>query len=209
MGRRRNVAPALGSKHEHGGIVDVSVVQATDDVDSETFDSYIAKIACAYMMGVVSLSDTIRCVSGDLFASTARILVIPVNCVGRMGKGVALVIRERFPLCEQHYRGWCETGEVAPGRCRVWSHPSSPDHDLLLFPTKRHWRDNARRDDLISGLGSLRSLLLSTPADTRIAIPALGCGNGGLEWSDVQPLILTSLADVGRPIDLYLPQEVP
>jgi len=158
------------------------------------------------MMSVVNRAQVrYRVATGDIFASGCRIITIPVNGVGVMGKGLALEAKQRFPGCYAPYVDACRGGRMAPGSLLLWQHPADP-LQLLCFPTKRHWRDASRLDDIEAGLAATSRLLEQTTADTAIAIPALGCGLGGLPWSDVEPMIRHHLLPTGRPIVVYPPR---
>ncbi|MCC7352946.1 MAG: macro domain-containing protein, partial [Anaerolineae bacterium] len=140
-------------------------------------------------------------VRGDLFASRAKTLVNTVNCVGVMGKGVALAFKERYPNMYEEYRRQCEQGEIRPGVLRLYkdTHPW-----VLNFPTKRHWRARSRLEDIEAGLRALAGSYRSWEI-TSLAMPALGCGHGGLDWSDVRPLIERYLGDLDIAIEVYEP----
>ena len=133
--------------------------------------------------------------SGDIFNEPAEALVNPVNCVGVMGRGLALEFRQRFPGNYAEYRRACREGRVRPGRMLV-HHENG--RCIINFPTKRHWRDDSRIEDLREGLKSLTQELRNRGIRS-VAIPALGAGLGGLEWPAVRAEIeagLGSLTDV-------------
>lgn len=140
---------------------------------------------------------------GDLFASGADVLLNPVNCVGVMGKGLALAFRERFPKMFDAYRLACDQGALTPGRLHEWTSPDGFAR-VINFPTKQHWRGQSRLEWVDSGLDALRELLLRRPATT-VAIPALGCGLGGLAWREVEGLIRARLSDVPSRFILFPP----
>ena len=101
----------------------------------------------------------IRFTRGDLFASGCQALVNPVNCVGVMGRGLALQFRHRFPANYEAYRDACARGEVRPGRCFVFDAGAGPARFVVNFPTKRHWRDPSRIGDVAGGLDDLAGIL--------------------------------------------------
>lgn len=141
----------------------------------------------------------IQLTRGDLFASDAEALVNPVNCVGVMGKGLAAEFKRIFPAGFRAYAAACRRNEVAPGKMFVFPTglASGPQH-VICFPTKRHWRDASRLEDIEVGLVALAELARSRPFRS-IAIPPLGCGLGGLQWDEVRPRIestFSSIADV-------------
>ncbi len=126
---------------------------------------------------------------GNLLLADAEALVNTVNTVGVMGKGIALQFKRAYPANFRLYREACERGEVQLGRMLVFdSDAPGPRRYIINFPTKGHWRSASRLADIERGLGALVETVLERGI-TSIAIPALGCGNGGLAWSDVRPLI--------------------
>ncbi len=130
--------------------------------------------------------------SGDLFAADTDAIVNAVNCVGVMGKGLALAFKKQFPDNFEAYRRACDTGEVMPGKMFVVERASAPRW-IINFPTKRHWRSPSTLDDVRSGLVDLIAQVKSREIKS-VAIPALGCGLGGLRWEDVRPAILDACA---------------
>jgi O-acetyl-ADP-ribose deacetylase (regulator of RNase III) len=126
---------------------------------------------------------------GNLLTADVEALVNTVNTVGVMGKGIALQFKRAYPANFRAYREACARGDVRIGS--VWTFDSGvlgPRRFVLNFPTKRHWRDGSRLDDIAAGLGSLVEVV-NEHGIKSVAIPALGCGNGGLDWADVRPLI--------------------
>ena len=147
----------------------------------------------------------IRFTRGDLFASGCQALVNPVNCVGVMGKGLALQFRHRFPANYEAYRDACARCEVRPGRCLVFDTGAEPARFVVNFPTKRHWRDRSRIEDVAGGLDDLTGILHRGTIGS-VAIPPLGCGLGGLPWSEVRSLMVDRLAPCdGVSIVVYEP----
>lgn len=130
--------------------------------------------------------------AGDLFEADVETLVNAVNTVGVMGKGLALAFKRRFPDNFAAYRAACEAGELTPGRVHVFERRERPRW-IVNLPTKRHWREASRLEDIESGLASLIREV-EARAMHSIAIPALGCGLGGLAWQDVRPLIVQACA---------------
>ena len=135
----------------------------------------------------------IRFVQGDLFASGCEALVNPVNCVGVMGRGLALQFRRRFPANFEAYREACTHREIQPGFCHFFDADARQPRFIVNFPTKRHWRDRSRIEDIRAGLDDL-ALFLDNATIRSIAVPPLGCGLGGLPWPDVRSLLLDRLA---------------
>jgi O-acetyl-ADP-ribose deacetylase (regulator of RNase III) len=135
----------------------------------------------------------IRSVTGDLLRSDAEALVNTVNTVGVMGKGLALQFKLAFPVNYALYKKACDHGDVLPGKMFVvpMLDSSSPRY-LINFPTKRHWRGKSRLEDISSGLVDLVEVIKRYNIRS-IAVPPLGCSNGGLDWDDVRPLIIGAL----------------
>lgn len=133
---------------------------------------------------------------GNLLDAEVDALVNTVNTVGVMGKGIALQFKRRFPENFAAYAAACRRGEVQVGRMFVWANqPGQTPRWIINFPTKRHWRQPSRIEDIDAGLEALvadvRRLKISS-----VAIPPLGCGNGGLSWSDVRPRIERAMASI-------------
>jgi len=134
--------------------------------------------------------------TGDLLKDDAEALVNSVNCVGVMGRGVALQFKRAFPDNFRIYQRACRRGEVRPGHMLVvetdrLTHPRF----IINFPTKRHWRGKSRLEDIEAGLEDLVQVIAERRIRS-IALPPLGSGLGGLDWKTVRPLIETSLADL-------------
>ncbi|MBL8080444.1 MAG: macro domain-containing protein [Anaerolineales bacterium] len=131
--------------------------------------------------------------TGNIFSEDVEAVVNTVNCVGVMGKGIALQFKTRYPLNYEVYVIACYQREVRPGRMLVYEtrSPANP-HYIINFPTKRHWRNNSRIEDITSGLHALAKEICKRSIRS-IAIPALGCNNGGLAWPEVRREITTIL----------------
>ena len=142
--------------------------------------------------------------SGDMFTLPADIRVNTVNCVGVMGAGVALAFKTRYPAMFRAYKEACDAGEVKPGSLHVWR---TSTEWILNFPTKRHWRDGSRYEDVEAGLEALRTYLDSLRYHARVALPALGCGHGGLDWPRVSKLIEHHLATTAAEIFVFEPAD--
>ena len=143
---------------------------------------------------------------GDLFASQAQTLVNTVNCVGVMGKGVALEFKKRFPSVFNDYAARCARKEVRLGEPYLFG--SADDQRVLNFPTKGHWRSPSKLADIESGLDYFVRHYSEWGIDS-IAFPPLGCGNGGLEWAEVGPLIYGKLHRLPITIEVYAPYGTP
>ncbi|MEZ5264669.1 MAG: macro domain-containing protein [Acidimicrobiales bacterium] len=126
---------------------------------------------------------------GNLLESPTEALVNTVNTVGIMGKGIALQFKRAYPAMFKAYEAACKRGEVEIGRMHVWHTGSlTGPRYIINFPTKRHWKARSRLDDIRAGLVDLTRVLAEHRIES-VAVPPLGCGNGGLDWNDVAPLI--------------------
>jgi O-acetyl-ADP-ribose deacetylase (regulator of RNase III) len=148
--------------------------------------------------------------SGNLLNADVEALVNTVNTVGVMGKGIALQFRKAFPANYKAYKLACDRDEVRPGKMFVFQTGQIENPKLIInFPTKRHWKGKTRVEDIESGLVDLIRVLREADVKS-VAIPPLGCGNGGLEWSRVRPLIETALAPLEDiEIQLFEPTGAP
>lgn len=154
--------------------------------------------------------DMVNFCRGDILNADVEALVNTVNCVGVMGRGVALQFKNMFPENFTAYATACDRGEVQPGRMFVYEtgELTNPKY-IINFPTKRHWRGKSRIEDIKSGLQALREEIVQRNIRS-VAVPPLGSGLGGLNWVDVRPLIITALdsfSDVR--IDIYEPGGAP
>ncbi len=135
----------------------------------------------------------IRFTQGNLLEAPVEAVVNTVNTMGVMGKGIALMFKERFPENCTAYEAACKAGEVEVGHLFV-----TPGVELdgprwiINFPTKKHWRNPTKPEWIHSGLEALKEFIQDKTIRS-IAIPPLGCGNGGLDWNDVRPMIETAL----------------
>ena len=135
----------------------------------------------------------IRFTTGDILAEDAEALVNTVNCVGVMGRGIALQFKKAYPENFRAYAAACGRGDVRPGRMFVFETDELANPRYIVnFPTKRHWRGNSRIEDIEDGLTSLANVIRERSIRT-IAVPPLGSGLGGLAWCDVRPRIEEAL----------------
>lgn len=136
----------------------------------------------------------IRFAQGDILEVDAEALVNSVNCVGVMGRGVALQFKHAYPANFKAYAAACRRGEVQPGRMFVFATGGLANPRYIInFPTKRHWRGKSRMEDIAAGLEALVDEITSRGIRS-VALPPLGSGLGGLAWQDVRPLIVDALA---------------
>lgn len=139
---------------------------------------------------------------GDILKSKAQTLVNTVNCVGVMGKGIAMEFKSRFPEMFKDYVQRCNHNEIRIGQPYLYK--SLFGQQIVNFPTKEHWKSVSKISDIESGL----DYLLANYKDwgiASIAIPSLGCGNGQLEWKVVGPLIYKRAKQMDIPVEIYAP----
>lgn len=138
----------------------------------------------------------IRYTTGDILRADAEAIVNTVNCVGIMGRGIALQFKNAFPVNFKAYEAACKRDEVQPGKMFVFeTHTLTNPKYIINFPTKRHWRGKSRMEDIDSGLVALAEEIRQRGIRS-IAIPPLGSGLGGLNWGDVRPRIEVALRDL-------------
>lgn len=152
----------------------------------------------------------IELTSGDILKDDSEAIVNTVNCVGVMGRGIALQFKNAWPENFKAYEEACKRDEVQPGHMFVFDtgQLTSPRY-IINFPTKRHWRGKSRIQDIDSGLSALVSELRNRGIRS-VAIPPLGSGLGGLDWSEVRPRIevaMEGLQDVR--VRIYEPKGAP
>lgn len=148
----------------------------------------------------------VRILTGDLFKSGAQTLVNTVNTVGVMGKGVALEFRKRFPDMYEDYVARCRARQVRLGQPYLFKRLLPPW--ILNFPTKDDWRSVSRLSDIVAGLEYLEQRYREWGI-TSLAVPPLGCGQGGLEWRVVGPTLYRHLSRLEIPVELYAPHGTP
>ena len=152
----------------------------------------------------------IQLTQGNLLESDAEALVNTVNCVGVMGKGIALQFKQKFPDNFAAYERACRHKEVQTGR--MFTVPTGRlinPRFIINFPTKNHWKGKSRIEDIESGLQALVEEVKKLGIQS-IAVPPLGCGNGGLNWNEVRPLIEAAFSQLpGVQVALYAPASQP
>lgn len=148
----------------------------------------------------------IRVLIGDMFDSEAQTLVNTVNCVGIMGKGIALEFKKRYPDMFEDYAKRCKSGQVSLRTPYIYRSLLPPW--ILNFPTKGHWKAVSKLSDIIAGLDHLERNYKEWGIAS-IACPALGCSNGQLEWRVVGPTLFQRLSRLDIPVDLYAPFGTP
>jgi O-acetyl-ADP-ribose deacetylase (regulator of RNase III) len=131
---------------------------------------------------------------GNLIEADTEVLVNTVNCIGYMGKGIALQFKKAFPDNFNAYERACREGAMKPGNMLVFSTGSLVNPKYIInFPTKRDWRAKSRIEDIQIGLSSLINEIRKLGVSS-VALPPLGCGLGGLRWKDIRPLIEQAFA---------------
>lgn len=168
------------------------------------------------------LTDNLYLVQGDLFFSKMHTLTVSVNTVGVMGRGLASRAKYQFPDVYVHYQDICRNKTLVMGKPFVYKRETSLDYQMadmpdkltkpnlatwfLLFPTKNHWREKSDIKGIEQGMAWLAEHYEKEKIKS-LAIPALGCGLGWLEWKDVGPIMVKYLKEMKIPVRLYLPSE--
>jgi len=139
----------------------------------------------------------VKLMQGNLLAAPVEALVNTVNTVGVMGRGIALQFKQAYPTMLRDYERACKAGEVKLGKMHVFDLGglAGGPRWIINFPTKGHWRVDSRMADIEAGLGDLVATIKRLRIRS-IAIPPLGCGNGGLDWDKVRPRIEAALTEV-------------
>lgn len=159
----------------------------------------------------------VEVVTGDIFQDGADVLVNPVNCVGVMGAGLAKEFKRRWPQMFKMYTNDCLGGIVAldhgPFHGRGVLYPGMPhgsNHwgrvSIYCLPTKDHWRHASKAQDIRVALSWMIRTLGTNPTRQTIAMPALGCGLGGLDFADVLPLIVDAFEGTSYEVRVYSPR---
>lgn len=147
----------------------------------------------------------IRFTQGNLLEAKAEALVNTVNTVGVMGKGIALMFKERFAENYRLYAAACKADEVVIGKMFITEvRELDGPRWIVNFPTKRHWRSPSQIVWITEGLNDLRDFIISSQVSS-IAIPPLGAGNGGLPWAAVRDQIEAVLGDVDADVVVFEP----
>lgn len=152
----------------------------------------------------------IELTQGDILQADAEALVNTVNCVGVMGRGIALQFKKRFPENFKRYKAACDNKELQPGKMFIidLNRLYNPRY-VVNFPTKRHWKGKSRMEDIEAGLQTLVEEVRKRDIHS-IAIPPLGCGLGGLRWADVRAKIKEAFKDLTDVrVLLYEPKGAP
>ena len=148
----------------------------------------------------------IKVLIGNMFESEMNTLVNTVNCVGVMGKGIARVFKGKFPQVFEDYARRCNAGQVRLGE--PYHYTDLTGISIVNFPTKNHWRAATRLKDVESGLDFFVEHVREWQIQS-VAFPPLGCGNGGLNWIQVGPLMYSKLAHLDIRVEIYAPFGTP
>jgi O-acetyl-ADP-ribose deacetylase (regulator of RNase III) len=148
----------------------------------------------------------VRVIVGNVLDSSAQTPVNTVNCAGVMGKGIALEFKKRFPDMFKDYAARGKRGEVRLGEPYLFPRLTTPW--ILNFPTKGHWRDRSRESAIVAGLQHLEGHYRDWGIES-LAMPPLGCGNGGLQWDRIGPILFDSMSRIAIPVELYAPPGTP
>jgi O-acetyl-ADP-ribose deacetylase (regulator of RNase III) len=140
---------------------------------------------------------------GDLLSAKVDALVNAVNTVGVMGKGIALSFKKQFPDNYRQYAAACAQNKVQVGEIFITQNCVAPKW-IVNFPTKQHWRDPSQLQWIVEGLQSLKKFIITNQVKS-IALPALGAGNGGLDWTAVREQIERTLGDLQADVHVYEP----
>jgi|SRR5664279_485301 len=140
----------------------------------------------------------IRYTQGNLLDAKVEAVVNTVNTVGVMGRGIALMFKERYPENYRSYAAACKAGEVRIGRMFVTATGELDGPRWIVnFPTKQHWRNASCIEWIEAGLRDLVRVVREKGIRS-LALPPLGCGNGGLDWREVRPLVEAAMADLSE-----------
>ncbi|MFG6147444.1 type II toxin-antitoxin system antitoxin DNA ADP-ribosyl glycohydrolase DarG [Halobacillus sp. B23F22_1] len=151
----------------------------------------------------------IRFKNGNLLEDSSEALINTVNTVGVMGKGIALQFKQAYPEVFHEYKKACNNGEVQVGKMHVvpTNKLVGPKY-VINFPTKQHWKEKSKMNYITEGLRDLKHVIEELDIQS-IALPPLGCGNGGLNWDDIKPLIEETFTNSSFEVHVYEPAGSP
>lgn len=141
----------------------------------------------------------IKFVTGDMFKTKCIAVINPCNCRGVAGRGISLYLKKMAPINYNKYNSVCKMGLLIPGRCAVVETDELSEYVkyIINFPTKDDWKEPSKIEYIRSGLGDLVSAMRDFDIKS-VAMPAIGCGCGGLEWSRVKTTIVEILEFLGH-----------
>ncbi len=214
--------------------IEKEIEKETWDYETPTIEPKIPIIPEPFMFfqsdSPIKIGKNIELVEGDMFFSNLQALTISVNLQGVMGKGLASRAKYQFPDVYVAYQDACRSRRITATKPYLYKRESSLYEELadyaerslkrsgddstppnaetwfLLFATKRKWRENSRLDDIKAGLEWVRHNFKKEGIQS-LAMPALGCGLGGLDWKIVGPVMCRALHGIGIPVEIYLPRE--
>ena len=135
----------------------------------------------------------------NIFNTECEVIVNAVNCVGIMGKGIALQVKTKYPEVFKRYKNICDKNMLKPGLLQI---VKTNDKTILNFPTKMHWKNNSKIEWVEEGLMKFVESYKERGIKS-IAFPPLGCGNGNLNWEEVKLLMLKYLNNLDIKIEIY------
>lgn len=136
-----------------------------------------------------------------MFKSSAQTLINTINCVGAMGKGIALEFKKRYPAMYDRYRQLCKDGLIQTGK--LWLYKADDGKWILNFPTKQHWRNSSKVEYIEQGLDKFVKTY-KEKGIISIAFPMLGCSNGGLDKNEILPIMQKYLEQCdGLEVEIY------
>lgn len=141
--------------------------------------------------------------NSDILMAKTEAVINTVNCVGIMGKGIALQFKERFPDNFKSYKKACNNNEITIGKMFVYKTNIECPKFIINFPTKQHWRENSKYEYIRKGLVDLKHVIITNNIRS-ISIPPLGCGQGGLIYDNVLNIIHEVLSNLDIEMNLYL-----
>lgn len=145
----------------------------------------------------------IKFTKGNILKADVDALVNTVNTVGIMGKGIALAFKKAFPLNFTLYKKQCDNNEFSVGSIFLTNTGQLTPKFIINFPTKKHWKGRSKIEFIVSGMKELVKTI-NTNQIKSVAIPPLGCGNGGLDWNVVKPIILRELNNIEKDIEVII-----
>lgn len=167
------------------------------------------------MPDLIKINSNISLGSGNIFLSNMETITVTVNCVGIMGKGLALQAKDLFPEVAEYYKNLCEINEMKLGRVFIFNKEADSLKNfngefkkILLFPTKDHWKNPSKINEIERGLEWFSENFKKLEIHS-LAISALGCGYGKLNWRDVGPIMYKYLDKMKMPVEIYLPKDTP
>lgn len=155
------------------------------------------------MLNQTIITKMIKFTKGNILTADVEALVNTVNTVGVMGKGIALAFKKAFPLNYKLYKEICDNKEFSVGDIFTTNTGQLTPKFIINFPTKEHWKGRSKIEYVENGMKKLVETI-KTKGIKSIAIPPLGCGNGGLQWNVVKPIILNELKNIDENVEVII-----